>query len=649
MDILGAIEGLWLGQIERAKKVKKKQFGETAERAWKYYGDGNHNFLYEENSKNTGESRISMPLFPVTCNLTAEYVRMMLPYIHNKAPARRVAVRPNPFEALFQPPQQPQFGQQPGMPPQPPPVNPQDVAKRFTASALNYMLSYTPDRHDLRAQCRSCVTESLVKGRGVAWHEFEHGLPGSFFDSVDNLLVDPDAEQLRHAAFIVRVRRRPVWAVAEEFGIPREQIRGSYTSGQKQAQNSFEVSLGSESGDRDKELSADVVKYYEVYSRMGVGHKFVGVADEIKQAGTLLDAVGEHAYLAILPGFGSPLNLPKDSLSEATTAEDITSRLSWPVAYFGNVIDPWPCTCLDYYVHPRQAWPSSPLEPSLPLQAFMDYAYSFLMARLRSTCRDIIIASKAIDSALTKALKYGRDQEVVFHDGTNQDIENLIHVLQFPPVNRDIYEVLRMVEQAFRQSTGLVELMYGANSRAMRSAEEASVLQTNMSIRPEDMADMVEDWHSRMSGKEAAAMRLHVPGAMFAKCAGDVTPANSPMPSQLAMAWDLYVAPQGLDPYDAASEMLYTVDAGTGRKRNLQKEMSDVKEAMSFMFGPSLQHYQQSGDPKLVNGLLKWWSDSHQADSSVMMMPDMRAQMMAQQQAMQQQQAQPQPQQAQGA
>lgn len=318
--------------------------------------------------------------------------------------------------------------------------------------------------------------------------------------------------------------------------------------------------------------------------------------------------------------------------------------MTWPIAYWGNVIDPWPMTCLDYYVHPNQVWPSSPLEPSLPLQAFMDYAYSYIMARLRSTCRDIIIASKALEAELRQALVFGQDQEVVFHDGTNQDIANLIHVLQFPPINKDMYEVLGRVEQAFRQSTGLVELMYGASSRAMRSAEEASVMQTNMSIRPEDMADMVEDWHSRMSGKEAAAMRLHVPGAVFAKCIGDRTPVDSPMPSQLATAWDMYVTTE--DPYDAASEMLYTVDAGTGRKRNLQKEMSDVKEAMSFMFGPSLQHYQQNGDSTLVNGLLKWWGDSHQADASVMMLPDRQAEMQAmQQQQMQQQQAQPQPQQ----
>jgi len=263
MDLLAAIENLWLGQIERAKKVKKRQFGETAERAWKYYGDSNHNFLYLENAQKADEGRISLPLYPITCNLTAEYVRMMLPYIHNKAPARRVSPRPWPLSFIMpQPPEQYQ-------------------ANFFVASALQYMVGYTPDRHDLRSQCRSSVTESLVKGRGVCWHEFEHGLPGSFFDSVDNLLIDPNSEQLRHAAFAVRIRRRPVWAVAEEFGIEREKIRGSYTSYQKQARDQWEVATvtGDATGDPNKDKTADVVTYYEVYSRMGAGHKFVGVAD----------------------------------------------------------------------------------------------------------------------------------------------------------------------------------------------------------------------------------------------------------------------------------------------------------------------------------------------------------------------------------
>ncbi len=50
MDVLGQIEDLWLAQIKRAAAVKKKQFDKSAERAWRYYVDGSHRFLYEENA-----------------------------------------------------------------------------------------------------------------------------------------------------------------------------------------------------------------------------------------------------------------------------------------------------------------------------------------------------------------------------------------------------------------------------------------------------------------------------------------------------------------------------------------------------------------------------------------------------------------------
>ena len=73
---------------------------------------------------------------------------------------------------------------------------------------------------------------------------------------------------------------------------------------------------------------------------------------------------------------------------------------------------------------------------------------------------------------------------------------------------------------------------------------------------------MVEDWHSRMAAKEAAAMRLHVPGAMFAKCIGDVPVPNSPVMPPSVQAWESFVngSPEDpkmpISPYDAASEML---------------------------------------------------------------------------------------------
>jgi len=497
---------------------------------------------------------------------------------------------------------------------------------------MQWLLNYTPDMFDYRTLARTSVTESLVRGRGIVWHEMERGLCGSFPDTTDNLLLDPDAESLRTCAYAIRIRRRPAWQVARDFGLDAARLKAAYDSRQNESRRETVL---------DDVGASDCITYYEVYSRMGTGARFLGASEELRRVAPMLEQAGEHVYLAILPGFGL-LNLPEESLSDATTVEEIQTRLAWPIAFWGDYVDPWPFTCLDYYPHPRRCWPSPPLEPALPLQAFLDYAYSYVMTRLRSTARDLILTNKALEEPVRNAILYGEDQCVVPSESMSSEIDELVHILKFPPVNRDMYEVLALVERRFREATGLIELAYGNVQRQMRSASEAQVLQQNMSVRPEDLADCVENWHSRVASKEAIATRLYVDGETFAMLAGERTPEGAPAPGPLAQAWSALVTTQ--DPYDAASQMLYTVEAGSGRKKNLAKQQADITEAMNFMFGPSMQYYQATGDPTLINGLLDEWGESRQADVTRMRLPDRRMEMMQQQMAAQQQQQEPQPQ-----
>lgn len=610
MDLLGGIEKLWLAQIERARKHKNRVFDETARRAWQYYGDGNHlNVLYLENASKTDAGYVAMPDFPVTCNLTAEFVRMMLPYVHNRVPVRLVTPRRPPMPPILS-----QFF-----------PNTQEVPDLIRSHLMKWVLNYTPDTFDLDAQGRLATTEALVKGRGLVWHEMHRGLVGSFAESVDYLLTDPDAEQFRNCAFIVRERLTPVWQKAQEYSLDVEKLQkcSGEVYSQKQSARIDSIADGTTQGTRDKLGHGDLVLTYQIYSRMGIGHRFVGAESTMKDLTAVFDAMGDHIFLEICPGYGSPLNLPQEVLSQATTEAEIKARLSWPIAFYGSEMEPWPCTPLDFYVHPRRSWPSSPLEPALPLQAKIDYYYSYVMGRVRRTCRDIIIANKAIGEALKEALRSGPDQSVVMTDLDVQEIQNLIHILQFPPVNKDIYEAIRLSSDAFRQSTGLVELMYGAASRAMRSAEEASNMQSNMSIRPEDMADQVENWHARIAAKEAAATRMHVGPEMFVRMASPQQADGSPFPDQasmqMAQMWAALVNTQ--DPYDAASEMLYSVEAGTGRKRNLRKMMDDVNGLLQNFGQQAMQIYTTMGDPRIINEMIYLWGDAHQADTSKMMLP----------------------------
>ena len=79
------------------------------------------------------------------------------------------------------------------------------------ASLMEGWLNYTPDEQPgggLAQHAELAITEALVKGRGTLWVEpytqpgSKMTLPGCFWDSVDNLLIDPDAESLFDAKYI---------------------------------------------------------------------------------------------------------------------------------------------------------------------------------------------------------------------------------------------------------------------------------------------------------------------------------------------------------------------------------------------------------------------------------------------------------------
>ncbi len=76
--------------------------------------------------------------------------------------------------------------------------------------------------------------------------------------------------------------------------------------------------------------------------------------------------------------------------------------------------------------------------------------------------------------------------------------------MQHPEVNGDIWKLISAVEEMFDKRVGLNELMYGEEgSTQIRSAQEASIRNQNMSVRPDDMSKQVEQWMSEVAAKEA--------------------------------------------------------------------------------------------------------------------------------------------------
>lgn len=616
MGVLSSITTLWSRQIKHAQESKHRLFGKTAARAWDFLGK-DYKQLYvacEEEYRSPRQS-----FFQVRINKSREFVNVLLPFIHHRIPNRLVEPsRPKvPPELL---------GLPPGTPVPPTPLQQTD---QIRAWLMQWFLNWIPGQYDLRYECRQAIPEALVKGRCVVWHEFFRGpygsIPGSFADSVDNLFIDPDAKQLQNASYIVRKRRRSVWHVAEELGIPSDELRGKASTNLRKSTDAAQITSESYG---DKEDKGDIVEYFEVWSRMGFGHKFsTGSDSELKSDRLLadLDALGDYIYLVICPGVDYPLNLPPAVFATPNAEMEVRSRVQWPVATYFDRANPWPMSCLDFYPDPESPWASSPLEAALPLQVFMDHAYGWLMGRCRTSCRDIVVVSSSIDSDLEKAIVSELDMAIATIDGdVSEDLRKLVTVLQHPPMNQDIWQILSAVENMFERLTGMDPLLSGAGGRTqIRSSAEAQIRQSNVSNRPEDMAECVEDWMSQIARKEAVMTRLHVPSSVVAPLFGEqVQEGMDGIPigfGPLSQQWGQLVTTD--DPARACAELAYTVEAGTGRKKNKQAQLQNAELTMQTLAQPLLGLAMQKGQVQPFNALIQMLAEANDMNLDAMLLP----------------------------
>lgn len=620
MDLLNSLVKTWLDQIERAKKAKREKFGKTADRAWSFLGK-NYRELYidrsdgEESAFADGEG----PLHKIHVNKSREFVSLFLPFLHNKVPNRLVT----PDQPAI-PPEM--MGIPPGFPVPPQPRQQRDAAFCYL---MQYFLNWLPRKAGLRDECRMTIPEALVKGRGLVWHEMVDGpagpIPFSGFESVDNLLIDPDTRLLRDASYVVRVRHRNLWQVAEEFaeyGTPAEEIRDRYQAHFDRQRGNEDVGRPEVLKESDRE--GDRCTYYEVFSRMGVGQRFSGANDEMKGMAQALGEVGDYVWLAIMPGLPHPLNL-SPALSGANPNELLTkirAFLQWPIPFWADPFSPWPFTPLDFYPNQDNPWSTSPLEGALPLQAFLDHAYSFAMNHIKTASRSLVIASSRLDKAVLERLIDGVNNEVIIVDDDGvEEVRKLIEVLQFPPLNSDFYTILSGVERQFERASGMDPLLYGQVSQQMRSAREADVREAGVSSRPDDFAQCVELWQSSISAKEAGASRLHVGPATVAPVFGEQWDPNATVPGMapLTEAWANLVNTD--DPFRAFGEYEYTVEAGSGRRKNKQKQIADANMLMQTLSQPLLGYAQGTGNSLPFNALVRVVGEAYEVRLDDMMIP----------------------------
>ena len=602
---------LWIEKIKKAREYKKKVFQDDADEGMRFYRppDGTYDWVYSSDDRGSrwAASDVTDPPIRMTLNKVAELVEIFGPILYAKNPIRQVNPRqpaqipptaiPDPFLYQYLMMQEAQRSQH-------------DSLKSMLISTY---LNWTPTALNLKEHVKRGIEEALIKGRGLLWcgtwtpPGSDTTYVGSFFDTVDFFFVDPDSESLENAWWIARQVCQPVWQAERRFGLKKGSLKANHESVNAQVETDY----ARKDFDRARGLTNDLVTYYEIYSRMGCGGRLSGsharrtddlLPGDLSAFAAVLDPlVGDHCFLVVADGVPYPLNVPPDiqdiPVTGAGDEQDggpvLKERMSWPVPFWED--GTWPCTCLDFHNVPRQAWPMSHIKPALGELRFLCWAYSFVACKIKNTLRDVVAVLKEMADNFKLQILEGADLSMVELDTNNRDIRECVQILQFPQMNADIWKIIQAVEANFEKRVGLDEAKgHGVRDTQPRSATESQAQQQAANIRPDDMADCVEEWMTKAARKEALAARLLL-------APKDVLPM---LGLTSAALWATYVSTRDMG---VMRELEYRIEAGSTRKPNRDRDQQNADSGFQVL-GPILQGFAASqGQVGPLNALIGLW------------------------------------------
>jgi len=639
-DVLSPLVQSWLGKIRLAQEAKQP-FNDVGRQCMEFFS-GSLGFMWQPEfmQKFVGGPLIT-PRFKVTIAKAFELVALYGPNLYWQNPARMVKPRkaigisPELFGALGDPNAMMlfQIAQQSQM---------QRAAVNNVVSALlNAWLNYTPAEQPgggLATHASQGITEALTKGRACLWPK-PYSMPGSnrvitgcFYDSVDNLLIDPDSTSIHDARWISQTVTAPVWQVERDFQLPPGSLQGygSYESASRQGEGSNWDPMTSL--DRRIGKTFDLMTYQKIYSKGGVGGRLCGnsmVGPSLTQA--FDQVVGDYAYIAVAPNVPFILNAPTQRLNMAFDS-DVERMFRWPIPYWLD--DKWPVTVLDFYTKPNNPWPIAPMAPGLGELTFINVMMSMLMNRIWHTTRLIALGKKSLPPDFETTLKGGGDFVYGKMDQTD-DVDKDLRFVELPPIDINAWKMVDEAMVLFDKRTGLSELLYSMNPGgvASRSAEDAATKKQYASIRPEYMANQVSSWMTEAADMEKFCARWFVQPQ-------DLQGFFGPVEQYL---WQQYI--MGESPEVVVREFRATVAANSTRKPDKYRDVENVNQLLQF-FGPIAQMWAQAtGNPQSINGVLQKWGSAVEEDVQELLLspppppsPDPAAQQAAELQAQQMQQ-----------
>lgn len=575
-----------------------------------------------------GEGNQPELAFKIAVNKGAEYRDLVGPYCYYQNPDRTVSPRDTGIDPMMAARRVP-------MPPLPPGVDPmawqqmvamyqQQIATQFLqfsqqqqqdridrSQLVGSVLNYTPMEFNLWLQSRRAVDQANLVGAGIVVTKmYRHEgtgtwLPGSFWVDVEDLFLDQDVTTMEDCTWAAIRYCAPAWRLERDYGLPPGSLKPYYESYNAKA----DVLAENRRYEQSQGYTSDLVEYYEIYSRSGLGQHLEGYGDADTRTAykKVLSQFGDNVFLAVVPGCPYPLNIPPsvmDAPDDGTGSmfRNIEQRIAWPIPWWKDSVsgNGWPFTMLSFRFVPGQLWPQAPLQAAMGLLRFINWATSFLAGKVQRTCRDFLAVLQELPQEVRSRLLYGKDLEIVEITVGHKTIAEMVQFIQHPNFNKDILSVLELVVEWFNQSTGLNELMYGQTSRQMRSGTEANLLAQRSAIRPEDMANTVENWQGVIARKEGLALRWMCRGNDVARIIG----------KQNVATWDQLFPPNSPE---TADELDYGVEAGSARKKNYENNLENMNQAAA-MWLPVLQQFAVVGQVGPLNAFKNEWAKSRGMD-----------------------------------
>jgi len=444
---------IWSDLIKAGAKLKDQRFMRDRKEILKFYA-GDHSHIYED-AADMGWAATEQ-WAQMTINLTFELIEIFGPILYQNNPIRTVTTRGD------------------------------STLGDALAKVMETYLNYTPVELDLKNESRHAINDALISGMGVLWTglDRETGLIGSFYESIANFVIDPDAPRLRDVWWVARKKIEPLWLVQRHFPDTAMGLKGNRTS-------SLGKSMMADVDDNNMRApdakTQDLVAYYEIYSKMGVGVRTKNVNDDTKKE---IEDDNDFVYLAICPSHDKPLAIE-----------------NWPAPLFLD--NAWFQSPLYWHNHPDELWPIAPLKPAMGEQKAIDFLATFMMTKAKNASRDVIGVDPSIDENVVNQIAAGRDLEVVSLTGAQgRPINEVVSWLKHPGIPSDLKETFSMLIDLFEKRTGLQEILYGTTRVAERTAHAISVKDRNSRARIDDKAEVVEQWAGAVSRKEALLARF---------------------------------------------------------------------------------------------------------------------------------------------